>query len=96
MKSSPFESLDYIYVPAPDFDAAVRFYTATLGGEHRVSRRVKFVTENYLFRGGGLAMGGVRWHRENLSAEFGVSAPIGAKFVYVFPMVNVAYRFSVK
>jgi predicted enzyme related to lactoylglutathione lyase len=25
-------SLDYIYVPAPDFDAAVRFYTSTLGG----------------------------------------------------------------
>ena len=30
-----FESLDYIYTPAPDFDAAVRFYTATLGGELR-------------------------------------------------------------
>ena len=27
-----FESLDYIYTPAPDFDAAVRFYTSTLGG----------------------------------------------------------------
>jgi predicted enzyme related to lactoylglutathione lyase len=30
-----FESLDYIYTPAPDFDAAVRFYTSTLGGELR-------------------------------------------------------------
>jgi predicted enzyme related to lactoylglutathione lyase len=30
-----FESLDYIYVPAPDFEAAVRFYTATIGGELR-------------------------------------------------------------
>ena len=30
-----FESLDYIYVPAPDVDAAVRFYTSTLGGELR-------------------------------------------------------------
>jgi predicted enzyme related to lactoylglutathione lyase len=30
-----FESLDYIYTAAPDFDAAVRFYTATLGGELR-------------------------------------------------------------
>jgi hypothetical protein len=27
-----FESLDYIYMAAPDFDAAVRFYTSTLGG----------------------------------------------------------------
>ena len=30
-----FESLDYIYTAAPDFEAAVRFYTATLGGELR-------------------------------------------------------------
>ena len=30
-----FESLDYIYVPAPDFEAAVRFYTVTIGGELR-------------------------------------------------------------
>jgi len=32
---APFESLDYLYVPAPDFESAVRFYTATLGGELR-------------------------------------------------------------
>jgi predicted enzyme related to lactoylglutathione lyase len=30
-----FESLDYVYVPAPDVDAAVAFYTSTLGGEPR-------------------------------------------------------------
>ena len=33
--AAPFESLDYIYTPAPDFEAAVRFYTETLGGELR-------------------------------------------------------------
>jgi hypothetical protein len=32
MSASSLESLDYIYVPAPDFDAAERFYTGTLGG----------------------------------------------------------------
>jgi predicted enzyme related to lactoylglutathione lyase len=31
----PFESLDYVYTPAPDFEAALRFYTTTLGGELR-------------------------------------------------------------
>ena len=67
-----------------------------VGGEHRVSRRVKFVTENYLLPFGGLSMNGVRWHRANFYAEFGVSASIGADFAYVFPMVNVAYRFSAK
>jgi predicted enzyme related to lactoylglutathione lyase len=30
-----FESLDYIYVPAPDVDAAEQFYTGALGGELR-------------------------------------------------------------
>jgi predicted enzyme related to lactoylglutathione lyase len=30
-----FESLDYVYVPAPDVDAAVRFYTSMLAGELR-------------------------------------------------------------
>jgi predicted enzyme related to lactoylglutathione lyase len=29
------ESLDYLYIPAPDFEAAVALYTATLGGQLR-------------------------------------------------------------
>jgi len=28
-----FESLDYLYLPAPDIDASIKFYTETLGGE---------------------------------------------------------------
>jgi predicted enzyme related to lactoylglutathione lyase len=28
-------SLDYLYVPAPDIEAAIRFYTEALGGELR-------------------------------------------------------------
>ena len=35
MPGNRFESLDYIYVPAPDFEAAVRFYTVLLGAELR-------------------------------------------------------------
>jgi len=33
--TNSFESLDYIYVPAPAIDAAVRFYTGVLRGELR-------------------------------------------------------------
>jgi catechol 2,3-dioxygenase-like lactoylglutathione lyase family enzyme len=29
----PFESLDYLYLPAPDIDTAVAFYANFLGGE---------------------------------------------------------------
>lgn len=28
----PFESLDYLYLPAPDIEAAITFYTEVLGG----------------------------------------------------------------
>ena len=31
-----------------------------VGGEHRIARRLKVVTENYAFRGGGFLSGGVR------------------------------------
>ena len=27
------ESLDYLYLPAPDIDASIKFYTETLGGD---------------------------------------------------------------
>ena len=68
-----------------------------IGGEYGVSRGVKLVTENYVWgRDGGILMGGVRWLGENLSADFGLAAPIGAGRVFVFPMVNVLWRFSVK
>jgi predicted enzyme related to lactoylglutathione lyase len=33
MTSPPFESLDYVYLPAPDIEAAVAYYTRGLGGE---------------------------------------------------------------
>jgi predicted enzyme related to lactoylglutathione lyase len=33
--AAPFESLDYVYIPAPDFEGAVHFYTAAFGGELR-------------------------------------------------------------
>ncbi len=69
---------------------------AMIGGEYRASRGVKLVTENYVWRDGGILAGGVRWLGENLSADFGLAAPIGAGEVFVFPMVNVVYRFSVK
>jgi predicted enzyme related to lactoylglutathione lyase len=44
-----FESLDYIYVPAPDFDAAETFYTGVLGGELR-----------WRIRDGGVTVAAVR------------------------------------
>ena len=64
-----------------------------LGGEHRVHRHLKLVTENYLFEGGGIASAGVRFMSGRLSADLGLAAPIGTNDVFVFPMVNFVWAF---
>lgn len=43
-----------------------------IGGERRASKRVKIVSENYVFDGGGIASAGVRFFGEKLSADFGL------------------------
>ena len=65
-----------------------------IGGEHRVSRRVKFVTENYVFKGGGFVSGGVRFFGEKLSADFGLVMPLFEDTETVpFPMINIVRKF---
>ncbi|MGE0863461.1 MAG: hypothetical protein AB7P34_06120 [Vicinamibacterales bacterium] len=63
-----------------------------LGAEKRLSKRLKFVTENYWFSGAGLASGGFRLMGERLSADIGLVSPIGADDIYVFPMVNFVFQ----
>ena len=64
------------------------------GGEHRIKRGLKLLTENYFWSGGGLAGGGVRWLGERLSVDLGLIVPLGADEVFAFPMVNFVWRFS--
>ena len=66
---------------------------AMFGGEHRLSRRLKIITENYVFTGGGFLSGGVRFLGESLSADVGLITPIGNADFLVFPIVNVVWRF---
>jgi hypothetical protein len=64
-----------------------------LGGEHRVSRRMKVVTENYVFKGGGFVSGGLRFFGERLSADFGLVTPLFEDALVVFPMINFVRKF---
>jgi hypothetical protein len=65
-----------------------------LGGEHRVSRRIKLLTENYVFKGGGFASGGIRFFGEKLSADFGLVLPLFEDEGFVlFPMINIVRKF---
>lgn len=64
-----------------------------LGGEHRVTKRMKLVTENYVFNGGGFASGGIRLFGEKLSADFGMMYPLFDGSNILIPMVNIVRKF---
>ncbi len=79
----------YAYAEFEDSGAAV----VMIGGEHRVHRHVKLVTENYIFPEGGIASAGVRFMTERLSADLGLATPLGVDELFVFPMVNFVWAF---
>jgi hypothetical protein len=68
-----------------------------LGGEARVSRRVKLITENWVFTGGeteGVISGGVRFIGDRLSADLGIGGFTGSGDGCCFPLVNFVYNFG--
>ncbi len=65
---------------------------AMIGGERRVHRNMKLITENYIWQdGGGILSGGIRFMGERLSADLALAIPIGEAFA--FPVVNFVYVF---
>ena len=63
-----------------------------VGGERRVHRNMKLITENYVWQdGGGILSGGVRFMGERLSADLALAMPIDEGFV--FPVVTFVYVF---
>jgi hypothetical protein len=65
-----------------------------VGGEHRVTRGMKLVTENYIFNGGGIVTGGVRWIGEHFSADLALAVVTDGGSAVGLPLVNVVYSFS--
>jgi hypothetical protein len=68
-----------------------------IGGENRISRRVKLLTENYFIPGeeGALISGGIRILGDRLTADFGVGAAIGdGGGGCCLPLVNFVYTFG--
>ena len=64
-----------------------------IGGEHRLSRRLKFITENYVWHDGGIVSVGFRFLGERLSADVGVFAPIVGDTALAAPVVNFVWKF---
>lgn len=65
-----------------------------VGGERRVYRGVKFVTENYIWQGGdGIISGAVRFYGERLSADLGLVVPLGLGEFVAAPIINFVWAF---
>ncbi len=66
-----------------------------LGGETRVGRNLKLLTENYLFPDeGGVLSAGIRFFGERLSADLGLATPLGTgDDFFAFPVVNFVWNF---
>jgi hypothetical protein len=63
-----------------------------LGGEARIGRRVKAITENYIWKdGNGIISGGFRFFGDQLSADLALLVPIGADEFFIVPMINFVY-----
>jgi hypothetical protein len=68
-----------------------------LGGERRANRRVKVMTENWVWQGGGWVSGGVRFLGESLSADVSLVVPlVDREFLFAFPMVNFVWSFGMR
>jgi len=66
-----------------------------IGGEHRQSRRIKWITENWFWRGEarGFVSGGVRLLGERLSADLSLVVPLVDDAAVAFPIVSFAWHF---
>lgn len=65
-----------------------------VGGERRLSRRLKLITENYFVGGDAVISGGVRFLGESLSADIGLISPLFDDDFFAFPMVNFVWKFK--
>lgn len=81
-----------------DGDVGTDRLMAMVGGERRMGRGTKLITENYLVQGSSEAYvsGGIRFFGERLSADLGFAAPFGeddCRGGCFFPVVNFVYSF---
>lgn len=91
----------YPFISGDGDDEIIDQPVVMLGGETRVSRRIKLLTENYFLPGeeGVFVIGGVRIFGERLSADAGLGAFLGDGCdlsACILPVVNFAYTFGRK
>ena len=63
-----------------------------VGGDRRQSRRIKWITENWFFPGGGFVSGGVRFIGERLTADVSLVVPL-VEETFAAPVVSFSWSF---
>jgi hypothetical protein len=74
-------------------DEGDRAPVVMIGGDQRIRRNLKLITENYIWRGNGIISGGVRFIGDRLSADIGIAVPVTGDDLMAFPIVNFVYVF---
>ncbi len=66
-----------------------------LGGELRISRYAKLITENWFLGGSDLKFAslGIRFLSEHLAADFAFVTPVGSNNITLIPWVGFTYNF---
>ncbi len=65
-----------------------------VAGEHRVSRVIKLVSEDYITGGAGVVSGGIRCFGERVALDLGMVVVLGGGDIGGFPIINVVWQFS--
>lgn len=65
--------------------------TGMIGGNWRVGRRTRFVTENHIWPEGGVVSAGIRYGGERFSADFGLARPLFTNYPF-YPVLNFMWR----
>jgi hypothetical protein len=88
-------ALHVVVMKPMSYFSELRATVFMLGGEHRLSDRVTFMTENYLFIGGPpIVSGGVRIRAPHTTWDLGLLLPTAFEYgARPAPMVNVGYKF---
>jgi hypothetical protein len=94
-------TVGYPFIAGDGDDDIVDQPVVMLGGETRLSSRIKLLTENYFLPGeeGVFVIGGVRIFGERLSADAGLGTFLGEGCdlsACILPVVNFAYTFGRK
>ncbi|MBX3132265.1 MAG: hypothetical protein KF689_02605 [Gemmatimonadaceae bacterium] len=87
----------WFYAATDDFSGTSNEPVFMLGGERRISRRVKLVTENWLAVNPGVSgmfSGGFRFIGDRLSADLGFAGMTGVESACCLPVINFVWNFG--